>query len=187
MSHGTSARPDPEFVPTPIEEFDNQSIATAGDDPMALCRAAKGLPDDHVVLAAAGEASSMPITPPMAQPDHTWALVITAVDIDGALREDGPGVVRLVAGRWHPDRPPARAVEGDLVVRLIPNTNGPDADRSDPRVTIDMLLSRAGTWRHVGRWPHLSTDWPSIVAPTAALAMASLDADAGLATSDAGH
>lgn len=38
-------------------------------------------------------------------------------------------------------------------------------------VTVEMLLCYAARWTRVALWPSLASDWPRIIAPTAAAVM----------------
>ena len=130
---------------------------------MAL-RGWEGLPADAVILVPPFAA-----TPPMRLPDRVWAILVVAVDIvDGIADPDRAGEVVLFAGCWMLDQPPADRHDGDLVLRFAPPAT---PQRWDRHVDIEMLLASRGRWQQVGRWPTLDSQWPQIIAPTAATIM----------------
>jgi hypothetical protein len=98
---------------------------------------------------------------PTRMPDGVWAWLVAAVDLDP---NDGP---TLLQGRWVTEQPSASPLyDGDLVVRLAAPRFG-----AEDVVAVEMLLCYADRWTRVGHWPILGSDWPRVVAPTAAAVM----------------
>lgn len=119
-----------------------------------------GVQDPAMTVLADGNDDGV-VDVPTRMPDGVWAWLVTAVDLDP---NDEP---TLLEGGWVTEQPPASPpYDGDVVVRLTAPSPG-----ADEVVVVEMLLCYADRWTRVGHWPNLGSDWPRIVAPTAAAVM----------------
>jgi hypothetical protein len=151
------------------------TTAAADIDGESALRDWEGLPPQAMILVPTFAA-------PMRLPEHTWAMLVLAVDIVGDTEPERAGEVELFAGSWVSERPPAELYDGDLVVRLdCPSPQGPTYEWHMQHTDIEMLLAYQGQWQRVGQWCGLDDRWPRVIAPTAAAVMG-LHVDATEAT-----
>lgn len=117
--------------------------------------------DPAMTVLADGSGDGGVVDVPTRMPDGVWAWLVTAVDLDP---NDEP---TLLEGGWVTEQPPpSPPYDGDVVVRLTAPSSG-----TAEVVVVEMLLCYADRWTRVGHWPNLGSDWPRIVAPTAAAVM----------------
>ncbi|MBN6034131.1 hypothetical protein [Amycolatopsis sp. 195334CR] len=121
---------------------------------------------NHVDLVSGAAA------PPMRLPADVRAMLVTEVDIATQPNVDLGGDVVRMAGTWLATGSKTdESHDGDLVVVLtVPDRPSPGRE-FDEQIDVQMLLAYRGRWRRVGLWSGVGTDWPRLLAPTAAAIM----------------
>ncbi|OXM59550.1 hypothetical protein [Amycolatopsis vastitatis] len=148
-----------------MDEFEPPAGAGAGDVMMSSDEKRSGIPND-IVLAPADH----PI--PVRCPEDFQAILLTEIDIVDDFDLDRDGDVLHMTGRWLTTLPtPDERHDGDLVVVLHEPTTPPASCDAARHVDIEMRLVNGNRWQQVGIWTGVNSDWPYLIAPTAAAIM----------------